>query len=1391
MNRHLTDALYGAIRTTGVTACLLLGLTLLLNLYPTESQAAPLPSAAALPGRASGTPEPPAPQPRVPAVAPDLVIDSLTLDPPNPAPGQPATVTVVIKNSSANLGWDGFYTYLYIDPPQRPPTTTTPDTNYVGWFLGLNTGATFTWSYTDYTFAEPGCDHVIYAWVDRDNAIAEENDANNTASLNVCVGGAVGDPYEPDDTCAAATQLSTNGVSQAHTFAPTGDEDWYKFDGVGGVEYVIAARNVGANARTVLTLLPRCSQTATFGGGTEIRLRLPTSGTYYVRARNENAQADNQTEYTIAIQSPFDCSGFHEPNDTRAAAKDITTDGAPQQHRFCAPNDEDWVKFPVQSGTAYTARAIGVGANAAPTLVGSYGANAGDSLFGNPFHFTATTDGTYYLRATNTVTTTYGPTTDYTLAVTAQTCAPDAFEPDNSRAEAKPIVINGNPDARTACPAGDQDWVALSFTAGVTYTLETVPLGAASDTVICLFDNIGTQIACDDESGANHGSRITWQASATGDYYAQIRQASETAAGPATAYEFSVVTGICQPDLYEPDDSPDAAGLLAADGGRQARNFCSAADHDWIRLSIPAAGPYTIQTSGLAPGSDTQITIYDADRTTALASNDDYGPGLGSQIVTSFPRAGTFYAEVRHFNPARFGRSTSYLISAAAGTPTATPTPGAGSPSPTPTATPQPSGVQTLILTNRARLESAYGAARTAALFGKLDALANHPQVRGEIVTIEDNDTVAAAYAAWVAEQTQVDLANQVASAVRGLAQDFLRAHASVQYVILIGDDRVIPARRVRDRTSFAESQYTSLSTDTTVGAALAQDFFLTDDYYVDREPSTWEGTELYIPDWPIGRLIETPEEMVGMIDTFLASSQLTAGRALITGYDFVQDVAINMCGLYGQDIGNASIDCTLIGDAWSRDQLRSKQTNASPPFKLQAINGHANHAAEGVPVGGAITSRDIVSGTSDLSGGLIYSVGCHAGLNVPETSSYALDLPQAFAQKRANYAGNTGFGWGSRIGAKLSERLMQNFTQELLKGTNAAIGRAMMAAKQRYYQEADGFDEKDEKVLQQVTLYGFPMYRVDTGAVLGDDDPFPSVTISSPFGAAAAQAGTAAHTRTVSGQAGVGTVSIHVGANAQIAGGSGGFSQITTDWGSYYRLDGHTNTQPTGPIQPQVYAQLNPPAGQRLRGAVFTGGHFITTSLDPVIDAPLNEYLTVTDEPAFASAGFYPPVPFVLHGTDSISLTGSTLAVVMGQYDTGSSQQRLYSDVLYDVYFSSSADQAGPTIVSIDGYFNTQTQQATFKVEATDPMTVTRVLIAYSTGAGSWSSFDLTYNQSAHKWTGALPGVRGAQYYVQAVDSAGNASAVTRKGGYFRLEDVEALFQPERRSLYLPLMFK
>ena len=185
-----------------------------------------------------------------------------------------------------------------------------------------------------------------------------------------------------------------------------------------------------------------------------------------------------------------------------------------------------------------------------------------------------------------------------------------------------------------------------------------------------------------------------------------------------------------------------------------------------------------------------------------------------------------------------------------------------------------------------------------------------------------------------------------------------------------MGNDQVIPFRRALDRTGHPESYYQAfVSYNTTVWAACRDDMSLTDNYYADRSPTDLAGHELYIPDYATGRLIETPEEIIALIDLFLASSTLQPANALVSGYDFIQDVAGEMCDVLKSDLGNNSVDCELIGESWNGSQLRSKQFDTVPRFDIQSINGHAGRAVEGAPQTPNIGAPDVATwGSSDLS---------------------------------------------------------------------------------------------------------------------------------------------------------------------------------------------------------------------------------------------------------------------------------------------------------------------------------------------------------------------------------------------------------------------------------------
>jgi hypothetical protein len=290
----------------------------------------------------------------------------ITLDPPVPDPGQVSTIRVVVKNRGTSNAATGFYVYLYVDPPDRPPNLGTPDT-YLWYLPGLRAGMSSSLERT-HTFATTGCDHVVYVWVDRDNRVGEENETNNLVSAIVCVGVACQpDAYEDDDSCATAG-WGSSGATQSRTLCPVGDQDWVKFTALGGVTYVISATNLGAHADPLLYLYPTCGSLAQFGTGPRIDWVAPASGVYYVQIRHRQETYGPLAGYDLGIAATGGPADVYEPDDNCATARDIRTDGTRQTHLFQAVGDQDWVKFTVNSGETFSIVADNVGAGVSPLV---------------------------------------------------------------------------------------------------------------------------------------------------------------------------------------------------------------------------------------------------------------------------------------------------------------------------------------------------------------------------------------------------------------------------------------------------------------------------------------------------------------------------------------------------------------------------------------------------------------------------------------------------------------------------------------------------------------------------------------------------------------------------------------------------------------------------------------------------------------------------------------------------------------------------------------------------------------------------------------------------------------------------------------------------------------
>ncbi|EDN70782.1 leucine rich repeat domain protein [Beggiatoa sp. PS] len=631
---------------------------------------------------------------------------------------------------------------------------------------------------------------------------------------------------------------------------------------------------------------------------------------------------------------------------------------------------------------------------------------------------------------------------------------------------------------------------------------------------------------------------------------------------------------------------------------------------------------------------------------------------------------------------------------------------------------PPPSNPITLILTNREKLAQLHGITETDQVMSKLNDLGTYSNIAGSVIQVENDSTVATAYAARGDNYDDKNQANAVAEAIKQLILN--QWHDNLKNVVIVGDDRVIPFYRIKDGTNHPDT------------------WTLTDDFYTDRNPSSCSecaNPEIYIPDIAGGRLIETPSQIIGVIDTFLADDTLNIADAAVTGYDFIQDGAQKQCNTL-ESVGIPS-DCSLIGESWNSDHFTDQILNSH--HHLTSINAHADYNVFGTP-SGHIYASDFAGTSTDFAGTLFYTVGCHSGQNV----SFALDLPESIAGLQAHYIANTGFGWGNTGGVGLSEELMLNLTKELVN-SQTTIGQALMEAKQQYFADNPDFDAYDEKISTESTLYGLPMYNV-TSPTAGNLSPAVTANKTETTQENGLQTDGYSYTWAMA-------------------------TPIATASGNpFYSLNGTVAGNEGEPVLPKLSNEITH-TEKTLHGVVFRGGSYSIINQAP----PLQRFKTTTGhlspERTFSAPGWYPSTFFTPNTIQLDTRKKEMLVATAGQYNPNVGQQRIFGNMDFDVYYHDRVDDLTiPTVYLTNSTLNANS--ATVTITTSDASGIKEVVMAYTDGKGIWNSANLT--NTGETWNGSFAANTDTEFFIQSVDNAGNVAINNNDGRYFKLTQVQ-----------------
>ncbi|MDP9164588.1 MAG: choice-of-anchor D domain-containing protein [Actinomycetota bacterium] len=670
---------------------------------------------------------------------------------------------------------------------------------------------------------------------------------------------------------------------------------------------------------------------------------------------------------------------------------------------------------------------------------------------------------------------------------------------------------------------------------------------------------------------------------------------------------------------------------------------------------------------------------------------------------------------------------------------------------------------------------------------------------KGQVLQVDSDPGVRAAYVSYDANPCSPTAANGVVRAINAFVDQQVSGpgvKSRLRYLVIAGDDTIIPLARLEDHTRDGNERDMAgdllLAGNNSLAGAAGNGFYLSDDPYATFTPQSVLGQVTYLPQVAAGRLVESPTQIVRQINQYLtfkgvADPRTTATNplappsgsrpALITDYDFLASggtaTARSLAG------NGFSVDHSLSGvnATWTRQQLEDAWFNHSPVPYVAALNAHYDQYRALPAAGNATGNESDLYSTAHLAANtnqdllarrIIFSVGCHSGLNVPDelagsgaTSDViarTYDFAQAYADKgSAVMVGNLGYGYADTQTLAYSAKLMSLFAQGM--DGRFTLGTAFAEAKRTYLSQLGGLSAYDLKAMQETVLWGLPMYRLNA-----------STPIDPPAGPVA--------TPTVDSRTGLSSVGLTVGNAAHPL----AFTSHTASDGSSYLDAASTDPAVTDHAAHTVATSGRPILPAQFVAVPQVGGLQVHSVVPDGLTSAAATHVTATFAQAnvdSAAAGSNPlaggifPTTLGHVGTvlDNSGLARTTLVVSAAQFRgdntgvPGSGAVRTFAASTWKAYYGPVGSVTPPTFGQIDAYALTGATSFSVDVTPAAGRTVKRVyaLALPSSGSGAWYHVELLPG-SGTRWTGSLNGPM-AEYLTVAIDDQGNAAVSTKKG--------------------------
>jgi hypothetical protein len=454
--------------------------------------------------------------------------------------------------------------------------------------------------------------------VDDDDVVPDDDDS---AASPTCYP----DPSEPNNSMADAYPLGPAAIF--FNVVCLGDDDWYSLDALAGqlvtagTDFVVAEGDVAMDLYDSTGALVDTSNGST--DSEAVSWVTPVDQQMFSRVYLvADTGAFTGTFYGVG---QWVCTtDSWEPNDDLGSAALLPGQVSEFSLSLCSEEAEDWYLAPLSTGDLLEVR-VSFAADDGDLDLYLYDPAGNQILTGlnetsiETLVHHVTSPGDYAIRVLiepDDLGVGHVYDLDVNFALAPSTCEPDVFEPNDDPASA-PSITSTVYEGFTSC-SGEDDLFAIDVVGGDTVELSLDFNHAEGDLDLFLEDASGVQLAA--ATSAADDEQLSWPVPSDDTLFARVVLAADAGGVPGNLYGLSLsgTTPVCIEDIYEPDDDPSTATVMA-NGTFRDLTICPT-DDDWYELSLNHLEELILDIGYEADEGNVDILLWDPTLSSVLAS---------------------------------------------------------------------------------------------------------------------------------------------------------------------------------------------------------------------------------------------------------------------------------------------------------------------------------------------------------------------------------------------------------------------------------------------------------------------------------------------------------------------------------------------------------------------------------------------------------------------------------------------------------------------------------------------------------------------------------------------------------------------------------------------------